>query len=194
MCHSQCKSYRHNLLFFFFWLCPWHMEVPGPGIKPMPQQQPKLLQWQHWILNLLHHKQTLDMIHFFSFLAFLLVSGLHLQHMEVPRLGVKLELQLLAYTTAIAMRGPSHIHSNTTAHGNARSLTHWARPLIEPSSSWIAVEFITTEPRRELLIWGILSWGIGGSGGIKHWLRAQLWGWLLGLNPSSAPHRTHDVE
>ena len=69
----------------------------------MPQQQPKLLQWQHWILNLLHHKQTLDMIHFFSFLAFLLVSGLHLQHMEVPRLGVKLELQLLAYTTAIAM-------------------------------------------------------------------------------------------
>ena len=26
--------------------------------------------------------------------------GLHLQHMELPRLGVKLELQLLAYTTA----------------------------------------------------------------------------------------------
>ena len=30
-------------------------------------------------------------------------------HMEVPRLGVKLELQLLAYTTAIAMPDPSHI-------------------------------------------------------------------------------------
>ena len=29
--------------------------------------------------------------------------GQHLQHMEVPRLGVKWELQLLAYTTAIAM-------------------------------------------------------------------------------------------
>ena len=27
----------------------------------------------------------------------------HLQHMEVPRLGVKLELQLLANTTATAM-------------------------------------------------------------------------------------------
>ena len=20
-----------------FWLCPWHVEVPGPGIKPAPQ-------------------------------------------------------------------------------------------------------------------------------------------------------------
>ena len=29
--------------------------------------------------------------------------------MEVPRLGVESELQLLAYTTAIAMRDPSHV-------------------------------------------------------------------------------------
>ena len=30
-------------------------------------------------------------------------------HMEVPRLGVELELQLLAYTAATAMHDPSHI-------------------------------------------------------------------------------------
>ena len=35
--------------------------------------------------------------------------GLYPQHMEVPRLGVESELQLLAYTTATAMRDPSHI-------------------------------------------------------------------------------------
>ena len=35
--------------------------------------------------------------------------GLHLLHMEVPRLGVQLELQMLAYTTAAAMPDPSHI-------------------------------------------------------------------------------------
>ena len=29
----------------------------------------------------------------------------------------------------------------TTAHGNARSLTHWARPGMEPVSSWILVGF-----------------------------------------------------
>ena len=23
---------------FVFWPCPWHAEVPGPGIKPEPQQ------------------------------------------------------------------------------------------------------------------------------------------------------------
>ena len=34
---------------------------------------------------------------------------LHLWHMEVPRLGVQLELQLLAYTIAIAMWDLSHI-------------------------------------------------------------------------------------
>ena len=35
--------------------------------------------------------------------------GPHLQHREVPRLGVKSELQLLAYTTATAMQDPSHV-------------------------------------------------------------------------------------
>ena len=23
--------------FFFFWLCPWYVEVPGPGIEPTSQ-------------------------------------------------------------------------------------------------------------------------------------------------------------
>ena len=36
------------------------------------------------------------------------------------------------------------------AHGNAGSLTHWARPGIEPVSSWTLVGFISAEPRQEL--------------------------------------------
>ena len=40
---------------------------------------------------------------------FLLFLGLHSQHMEVPRLGVKLELQLPAYTTATATQDLSHV-------------------------------------------------------------------------------------
>jgi len=35
----------------------------------------------------------------------------HLQHMEVPRLGVKSMLQLPAYTTATATQDPSHVCS-----------------------------------------------------------------------------------
>ena len=34
----------------------------------------------------------------------------------------------------------------TSAHGNARSLTHWARPGIEPVPSRILVRFISAEP------------------------------------------------
>ena len=34
---------------------------------------------------------------------------LHMQHIEVPRLGVESELQLLAYTTVTAAPDPSHI-------------------------------------------------------------------------------------
>ena len=37
-----------------------------------------------------------------------------------------------------------------TAHGNARSLTHWAKPGMEPESSGILVRFFTTELWREL--------------------------------------------
>ena len=39
--------------------------------------------------------------------------GPHLQYMEVPRLGVTLEPQLLAYTTATALRDLSHICRET---------------------------------------------------------------------------------
>ena len=35
-------------------------------------------------------------------------------------------------------------------HSNARSLTRWARPGIEPETSWLLVRFIPTAPQREL--------------------------------------------
>ena len=38
----------------------------------------------------------------------------------------------------------------TTAHGNARSLTHWAGAGIEPASSWLLVRFVTAESQQEL--------------------------------------------
>ena len=44
-----------------------------------------------------------------SFFFSLFFLGLHLLHMEFPRLGVELELQLLAYTTATATPDPSHV-------------------------------------------------------------------------------------
>ena len=43
------------------------------------------------------------------FLFFWGGAGLHLQHMEVPRLEVELEIHLLAYTTGTATPDPSHV-------------------------------------------------------------------------------------
>ena len=42
----------------FFWPQQCCVEFLGPGTKPAPQQWSKLLQWQHQILNLLHHRGT----------------------------------------------------------------------------------------------------------------------------------------
>ena len=69
---------------------------------------------------------------FFS-LFFFFFKWPHLQHMEVPRLGVKLELQLPAYTTATAAGDLSPVCDYTPAHSHARSLTHWAGPRIKPT-------------------------------------------------------------
>ena len=49
-----------------------------------------------------------------------------LQHMEVPRLGVKLKLQLPAYTTATAKQDPSyvcHLHRIRNPQSKARDRT-----------------------------------------------------------------------
>ena len=64
---------------------------------------------------------TYKFLHSFFFPSFL---WLHLQHMEVPRLRVKSEVQVLAYATATAPRGPSRVFDLHTAHGNAGSPTH----------------------------------------------------------------------
>ena len=45
----------------------------------------------------------------------------------------------------------------TTAHSNARFLTHWARPGIEPPTLWFPVGFISTAPWWELLLF-IFEW------------------------------------
>lgn len=40
---------------FPFLAVPSDKKFPGPGIETAPQQQAKLLQRQHWALNLLQH-------------------------------------------------------------------------------------------------------------------------------------------
>ena len=60
---------------------------------------------------------------FFSFYFFVFL-GLHMQHTEVPRLGVKSELQLLVYTTATATGIQAMSVTYAAVHSSTRSLTH----------------------------------------------------------------------
>ena len=73
--------------------------------------------------------------------------------MELPRLTVKLKLQLLAYPTATAMLIQAVPATYTAAQGSTGSLNHQAGSGIKPASSRILVRFVTSESQQEL------SWG-----------------------------------
>ena len=77
----------------------------------------------------------------FYFIFIFAFRRLQVWHMEVPRLGVKLELQLAAYATATWIQAVSVTY--TIAQSNASSFIHWVRPGIEPATSWILVRFVT---------------------------------------------------
>ena len=87
---------------FYVSVCPLpsprHGRVPiGPQISHIPRR---------FIFNLWNRERHVNILS-------------HPRHMEVPRLGVELELQLLAYTRATATRDPSHncnLHHSSWQH------------------------------------------------------------------------------
>ena len=66
--------------------------------------------------------------------------------MEIPRLGVELEPQLLTTATATATLDPSHVCDLYHSSRQYRILN----PLSEATSSGILVRFFPAEPRWEL--------------------------------------------
>ena len=79
--------------------------------------------------------------------------GLHLQHMEFPYFPGRESNQSYSCRST-----PQQQHcriwatsaTNTTVWRNVRSLTHWARPRIQPTATWILVRFISSAPQEEL--------------------------------------------
>ena len=83
---SQSCNLCHSCTRSFNPLCQWRL-------KTAPLQWPEPLE--------------LDSFFFFFFSPFLFRP--HLQHMEIPRPGVKWELQLPAYITATAIGNPNRV-------------------------------------------------------------------------------------
>ena len=92
------------------------------------------------------------LVYFFFFVFFFFPPGLHRRHMKVPRLGVRLELQLPAYTTATVTPDPSCFYDLHHSSRQQWILNHWERPGIEPEPSRVLVRFVTAEPWWELLL------------------------------------------
>ena len=93
-------------------------------------------------------------IHFFFFF----LVRLHLQHMEVPELGVKSRMELQQSTPQPQQHWIwATSMTYATACSNARSLTHWVRPGIEPASSCILVRFLTCWATKGSPVSGLLT-------------------------------------
>ena len=93
----------------------------SPGFNDLKLQ---ILPCSLVIAPRVERKHTLwSFVFVFCFLFFVFLES-HLQHMEVSRLGVQLELQPPAYTRATASRDLSHVCNLHHRHSNARSLTH----------------------------------------------------------------------
>ena len=75
----------------------------------------------------------------FYFILFICFLGLHPQHMEISRLGIKSDLQLLAYPTATATQDLSHVcdlHSSSWQHQTLNPLSEakdWTCILMDTS-------------------------------------------------------------
>ena len=81
------------------------------------------LEWMNRCFGYLSTLTVFVCLFVFCFFVFL---GLHPWHMEVPRPGVQLELQPLAYATAIAMQDPSRVRD---PHHSS-----WQRWILNPLS------------------------------------------------------------
>ena len=87
-----------------------------------------------------------DYFIFLIFFLFFFFLGQHLGHMEVPKLEsgwIRAEADGLRHShssTVFATRSATY----TTACCNTGSMTHWARPGMEPTFSRILVRFIST--------------------------------------------------
>ena len=145
-----------------------HYRCPFPGVLIIPSDSPNLIQWcpsptprplaatTPLSVSVFNYSRTsiwplrsptkgLPFLATFPRDHFIFISslGLHLWHMEVPRLEVNQSRSCRppSQPQRRGIRAASVTY--TTACGNARPSTHWARPGIEPESSWILVGFLT---------------------------------------------------
>ena len=94
-----------------------------------------------WVLNPLHHSRNSCFFNFLIFWSFVFL-GPHLQHMEIPRLGVNWNCSYRPMPQPQQCGIQATCVTYIIAHWNAGSLTHWERPGMESTSSWILLGLV----------------------------------------------------
>ena len=113
------------------WKCKLPRDVEALEGKNLKISKVSLWASSHGTDSIMKRQKSLDKTGniFEKFLPFFFFSflGLHSRHMEVPRLGVQLELKPPAYVRAIAMPDSSHVCNPHHSSGQCRILN----PLIK---------------------------------------------------------------
>ena len=148
------------------------------------------VQWEWWrniVIQMLPH-YSIKYLLFLFICLFVCFLGLHLWHMEVPRLGIESELQPLAYTTATATHDLCWVCSLHHSLWEHWILNPLSKARIETASSWILPGFLNHwatrgTPHILLLKWPIYPqrchhlggwWKCRFSGPIQGWLSKDL--------------------
>ena len=110
-----------------------------------------------WFLEFSHNKMVFFSFFFcflwgfFFFFLFFWVIPAACESSQAGGLNRATAAELPAYTIATAMQDLSSVCNLHHSSGQCRNLTHWAKPGIEPKTSWFLVGFVSTAPLRELL-------------------------------------------
>ena len=140
---SQMFKQRRNMIWGFVWI--FLNKLEGSSLGQLGNCcNIQLMMRLGWI-NVASEKQTFKCCFLFSF-------GTHTCSIwKFPGQGSNQSYSSWPTLQPQQSRIQATSAIYTTAHDNAGSLTHWARPGIEPASSLLLVGFISTEPWQELL-------------------------------------------
>ena len=115
-----------SLKKIFFWLCPCMWKVSDNGSNPHCSSSDNTRSLPHWdprefpdILYISAKSKFCTLFHDTFYLLIFVFLGLHLSHLEFPSLGDESELQLPAYTIAVAAQDLSDIcdlHHSSPQH------------------------------------------------------------------------------
>ena len=140
MCHRMAKKKKKRT--------PVRLHSRSTESELSFEPDPQAIHPQaHWNLR----SAPIGYMYCFLFVClFFAISGSHSWHMEVPRLGVKLDL-CRRPTPQPQQHGIWAMSvTYTTAHDNTRSFIHLVKPGIEPATSWFLVRFVSSAPWQEL--------------------------------------------